>query len=121
MQDAPLIVVAEDEDSNYELVRIVLSKRYRLVRAHNGIEAVTSCEDERPDLVLMDIRMPEMNGLDATRIIKEVNHDIPVIALSAYAFDENIREAMAAGCDEFMAKPFRVEDLLDTVEKYIKK
>ena len=121
LQDAPLIVVAEDEDSNYELVRIVLSKRYRLVRAHNGIEAVTSCEDERPDLVLMDIRMPEMNGLDATRIIKEVNHDIPVIALSAYAFDENIREAMAAGCDEFMAKPFRVEDLLDTVEKYIKK
>ena len=121
MQDAPLIIVAEDEDSNYELVKIVLSKRYRLVRAHNGIEAVTFCEDERPDLILMDIRMPEMNGLDATRIIKEVNHDIPVIALSAYAFDENIREAMAAGCDEFMAKPFRVEDLLDTVEKYIKK
>ena len=121
MQDAPLIIVAEDEDSNYELVKIVLSKRYRLVRAHNGIEAVTSCEDERPDLILMDIRMPEMNGLDATRIIKEVNHDIPVIALSAYAFDENIREAKAAGCDEFMAKPFRVEDLLDTVERYIKK
>lgn len=121
MQDAPLIIVAEDEDSNYELVKIVLSKRYRLVRAHNGIEAVTFCEDERPDLILMDIRMPEMNGLDATRIIKEVNHDIPVIALSAYAFDENIREAKAAGCDEFMAKPFRVEDLLDTVEKYIKK
>ncbi len=121
MQNAPLIIVAEDEDSNYELVKIVLSKRYRLVRAHNGIEAVTFCEDERPDLILMDIRMPEMNGLDATRIIKEVNHDIPVIALSAYAFDENIREAKAAGCDEFMAKPFRVEDLLDTVEKYIKK
>ena len=121
MQNAPLIIVAEDEDSNYELVRIVLSKRYRLIRAHNGIEAVTLCEDERPDLILMDIRMPQMNGLDATRIIKEVNHDIPVIALSAYAFDENIREAKAAGCDEFMAKPFRVEDLLDTVEKYIKK
>ena len=121
MQNAPLIIVAEDEDSNYELVKIVLSKRYRLVRAHNGIEAVTFCEDERPDLILMDIRMPEMNGLDATRIIKEVNHDIPVIALSAYAFDENIREAKAAGCDEFMAKPFRVEDLLDTVERYIKK
>ena len=60
-------------------------------------------------------------ALTPTRIIKEVNHDIPVIALQSYAFDENIREAMAAGCDEFMAKPFRVEDLLDTVEKYIKK
>ncbi len=120
LQNAPVILVAEDEDSNYELVRIVLSKRYRLMRAVNGIEAVTLCEDEHPDMILMDIRMPEMNGLDATRIIKEVNHDIPVVALSAYAFDENIREAKAAGCDDFMAKPFRVEDLLDMVEKYVK-
>ena len=121
LQDAPMILVAEDEDSNFELVRIVLSKRYRLLRAVNGIEAVTLCEDEHPDLILMDIRMPGMNGLDATRIIKEVNHDIPVVALSAYAFDENIREAKTAGCDDFMAKPFRVEDLLDMVEKYVKR
>lgn len=121
LSSAPLILVAEDEDSNYELVKIVLSKRYRLIRAHNGIEAVTYCEDEHPDMILMDIRMPDMNGLDATRIIKEVNHNVPVVALSAYAFDENIREAKAAGCDEFMAKPFRVEDLIDMVEKYIKK
>lgn len=113
------ILVAEDEESNYELVRIVLNKRYRLIRAHNGIEAVTLNEEEKPDLILMDIRMPEMNGLDATRIIKEVNHDTPIIALSAYAFEENIREAKSAGCDEFMAKPFRVEDLVETVKKYI--
>ena len=118
--NAPLILVAEDEDSNYELVRIVLSKRYRLMRAKNGIEAVTMCEEEHPALVLMDIRMPDMNGLDATRIIKEVNSDIPIVALSAYAFEENIREAREAGCDEFLAKPFRVEDLLDTVHKYVK-
>jgi len=118
MQNAPLILVAEDEDSNYELVKIVLQKRYRLLRAVNGIEAVTLSEDEHPDMILMDIRMPDMNGLDATRIIKEVNHDIPIVALSAYAFEENIREAKAAGCDEFMAKPFRVEDLLDVVQKY---
>ena len=113
------ILVAEDEDSNYELVKIVLQKRFRLLRAHNGIEAVTINEDERPDLILMDIRMPEMSGLDATRIIKEVNHDTPVIALSAYAFEENIREAKAAGCDEFMAKPFRVENLIEVVKKYL--
>ena len=119
LSNAPLILVAEDEDSNYELVKIVLSKRYRLLRAHNGIEAVTYCEDEHPDMILMDIRMPDMNGLDATRIIKEVNHNVPVVALSAYAFDENIREAKAAGCDEFMAKPFRVEDLIEMVHKYV--
>jgi CheY-like chemotaxis protein len=115
------ILVAEDEESNYELVRIVLQKRYRLLRARNGIEAVTINEDEHPDLILMDIRMPEMDGLDATRIIKEVNHEVPIIALSAYAFDENIREAKAAGCDEFMAKPFRVEDLIEICSRYINK
>ena len=119
MENAPLILVAEDEDSNYELVKIVLSKRYRLMRAKNGIEAVTLCDENRPRLILMDIRMPDMNGLDATRIIKEVNHDIPIVALSAYAFDENIREAKDAGCDDFLAKPFRVEDLIETVCKYI--
>ena len=112
------ILVAEDEESNYELVRIVLQRRYRLLRAHNGIEAVTMNEDEHPDLILMDIRMPEMDGLDATRIIKEVNQDTPVIALSAYAFEENIKEAKAAGCDYFMAKPFRVEDLIEICAKY---
>ena len=114
------ILVAEDEESNFELVRIVLQKRYRLIRAHNGIEAVTLNEDEHPDLILMDIRMPDMNGLDATRIIKEVNPDTPVIALSAYAFEENIREAKAAGCDEFMAKPFKVEDLIEICARYVK-
>ena len=119
-QNMKTILVAEDEESNYELVRIVLQKRYRLLRAHNGIEAVTINEDEHPDLILMDIRMPEMKGLDATRIIKEVNHNTPVIALSAYAFEENINEAKAAGCDEFMAKPFKVEDLIEICAKYIK-
>ena len=69
----------------------------------------------------MDIRMPEMNGLDATRIIKEVSSDTPVIALSAYAFEENIRDAKEAGCDEFMAKPFKVEALIDMVKKHLEK
>lgn len=113
------ILVVEDEDSNYELVKIVLQKRYRLLRAHNGIEAVQMNEDEHPAMILMDIRMPGMNGLDATRIIKEVSHNTPVVALSAYAFDEDIRQAKAAGCDEFMSKPFRVENLIEMVRKYV--
>lgn len=120
-KDLKTILVAEDEESNYELVRIVLQKRYRLLRAHNGIEAVTINEEEHPDLILMDIRMPEMDGLDATRIIKEVNHNTPVVALSAYAFEENINEAKSAGCDDFMAKPFKVEDLIEICAKYTSK
>ena len=117
--DAKTILVAEDEDHNYELVKIVLQKRYKLLRAHNGIEAVTINEDERPDLILMDIRMPGMNGLDATRIIKEVSSNTPVIALSAYAFEENIRAAKEAGFDDFMAKPFKVENLIEIVKRYL--
>ena len=73
-----LILVAEDEECNYELIQSVLNNRYRLLRARNGIEAVTLNEEEHPDLILMDIRMPEMNGLDATRIIKEINPSTPI-------------------------------------------
>ena len=113
------VLVVEDEESNYELVRIVLQNRYNLLRAHNGIEAVMMNEEEHPDLILMDVRMPEMDGLDATRIIKEVNSKVPIIILSAFAFPENIRKAKAAGCDEFMAKPFNVEDLIEKIEHFI--
>ena len=114
-----LVLVAEDEDCNWELIQNVLNNRYRLLRAKNGIEAVTMNEEEHPDLILMDIRMPEMNGLDATRIIKEINPVIPVVALSAYAFEDTINEAMDAGCNEFISKPFKMEHLIETIEKFI--
>ncbi|MCR4808256.1 MAG: response regulator [Prevotella sp.] len=114
------VLVAEDEDSNYELVRVVLQSRYRLLRAHNGIEAVSMAE-EQPDLILMDIKMPEMDGLDATRIIKEVTPELPVIALSAHVFEANIQAAKMSGCDYFLKKPFTVEELIETVERYLEK
>jgi len=113
------VLVAEDEDSNYELVRVVLQSRFRLLRAHNGIDAVTMTEDEHPNLILMDIKMPEMDGLDATRIIKEVSPEIPVIALSAHVYEADIQNAMMSGCDYFLRKPFTVEELIETVEKFI--
>ena len=114
-----LVLVAEDEDCNWELIQNVLNNRYRILRAKNGIEAVTMNEEEHPDLILMDIRMPEMNGLDATRIIKEINPVTPVVALSAYAFEDTINEAMDAGCNEFISKPFKMEHLIETIEKFI--
>ena len=116
-----LVLVAEDEECNYELVKNVLANRYRVIRARNGVEAVTMNEDENPDLVLMDIRMPDMDGIDATRIIKEVNPNVPVIALSAYALTDSIAMAKEAGCDEFIAKPFKVEELLRILEHYTSK
>ena len=118
-----VILVAEDEESNFKFINTVLSKRrhYKILRAHNGIEAVTMNEEERPDLILMDIRMPDMNGIEAAKIIKELFRDTPIIAVSAYTFQENIREAKAAGCDDFLQKPFKMEELLAIVEKYVGK
>jgi CheY-like chemotaxis protein len=68
----------------------------------------------------MDIKMPNMDGLDATRIIKEVSSETPVIALSAYAFEEDIKKTKIAGCDDFIPKPFHIEELLNTIAKYMK-
>ena len=116
------ILICDDAAFMRMMIKDILSKNgYNVVgEAENGAVAVEKYSELKPDLVLMDIRMPEMNGLDATRIIKEINHNTPVIALSAYAFEENIQEAKAAGCDEFLAKPFRVEDLIDLVRRYLK-
>ena len=116
------ILIVDDVVSNVLLLKILLTnEKFQVCTANNGKMCIEMAKKEHPDLILMDIRMPDMNGLDATRIIKEVNHDVPVIALSAYAFDENIKEAKEAGCNDFIAKPFRVEDLLDMIQKYLKK
>ena len=113
------ILHVEDEKSNHELFRIPLSKRYNLLWAKNGIEACVIAEEKHPDMIFMDIRLPEMNGLDATRIIKEISPQTPIVALSAYSFQENVAEAKEAGVDDFMSKPFRVEDLIECVRRYI--
>lgn len=119
-RNAKLILIAEDEDSNYELLRNALARQYRLLRARNGIEAVTLNEEENPDLILMDICMPDMDGMEATRIIKEKDSDTPIIVLSAYAFDDSIHESRMAGCDEFFAKPIKISVMIDTIRKYLK-
>lgn len=111
-----VVVNCEDEDNNWTLAELILRKRCIFRRARTGIEIITMCEEEKIDLILMDIVVPEINGLLATRIIKEVNTYIPIIGLSVYAYDENIREAMNAGMDGFLAKPWRVDDLIDIVK-----
>ena len=113
------ILVAEDNDSNYILMNYILKKHYDYFRARNGQEAVELTESEKPDLILMDIKMPVMDGLEATRQIKAKSPDLPIIALTANAFDSDRHAAFEAGCNDFISKPVNAEKCLQTIAKYI--
>lgn len=106
------ILIAEDNDSNYLLISHILKNNFRISRAVNGVEAIELVKKGDVDIVLMDIKMPLMNGLQSTRRIREFNHDIPIIALTANAFDTDRDEALGCGCNDFLSKPLRKADLL---------
>ncbi|MCP9611192.1 PAS domain-containing hybrid sensor histidine kinase/response regulator [Coprobacter tertius] len=106
------ILVAEDNESNYLLVKRIL-KDYDLTHVVNGIEAIRKVLDEKFDLVIMDLKMPIMGGLEATRKIREFNPRIPIVALTANAFESDRVDAMEAGCNAFLTKPVKKEQLLE--------
>lgn len=115
------ILVAEDESSNFELIKATLHRtNVRLLRAENGKEAVDICHNNKDiNLILMDIRMPVMNGYEATRIIKATNQKLPIISLTAYAMSDDKDKSFNAGCDEYVAKPFNPIDLLEKISRYL--
>lgn len=106
------ILIAEDNDSNYLLVRHIL-KDYNLTRALDGADAVWKARNESFDLILMDMKMPVMGGLEATRRIREFNAKVPIIALTANAFDSDKGSAIEVGCNAFLAKPLSKKQLLE--------
>ena len=118
-QNKPLILVAEDMDCNYELVKAILEERYSVLRANDGIDVVTKYESSKPDLILMDVRMPGLDGLSAAGIIRELNPSIPIIATTAFAFETDREMALAAGCNGYMSKPLEAEKLKTMVERYL--
>ena len=118
-QNKPLILVAEDMDCNYELVKAILEERYSVLRANDGIDVVTKYESSKPDLILMDVRMPGLDGLSAAGIIRELNPTIPIIATTAFAFETDREMALAAGCNGYMSKPLEAEKLKTMVERYL--
>ena len=113
------VLVAEDNDSNYMLMNYVLKRHYEYFRARNGQEAVELTELEKPDLILMDIKMPVMDGLEAARLIEAKHPDLPIIALTANAFDSDRHAAVEAGCVDFLPKPVNAEKCIQTIAKYI--
>ena len=118
-QNKPLILVAEDMDCNYELVKAILEERYSVLRANDGIDVVTKYESSKPDLILMDVRMPGLDGLSAAGIIRELNPTVPIIATTAFAFETDRGMALAAGCNEYISKPLEAEKLKTMVERYL--
>ena len=111
------ILVAEDVDSNFKLIQFFLSKsNVNILRAKDGKEAVAKVSSEKIDLVLMDIKMPVMDGYTATKIIRETNKNIPIIAQTAYADDNDV--AMSCGCSSFISKPFDRHGLLKAIRAF---
>lgn len=113
------ILIAEDNDSNYLLMTYILKGHYEFSHAANGQEAVLKALAERPDMVLMDLKMPVMDGLEATRQIKLQMPDLPVLAVTANAFDNDRQKAMDAGCCDFISKPVNAAECLRLIAKYI--
>lgn len=113
------LLVAEDNDSNYLLLSSILKKEYRLVRALDGGQAVELHAGIAPDLILMDIRMPKMDGLEATRRIRETDARTPIVALTANAFDEDRSKATDAGCNAYITKPVNVGALLALLKQLL--
>ena len=113
------ILVAEDNDSNFILMTYILRKFYAYERAKNGKEAVDMVENGAYDMVLMDIKMPIMDGLEATKTIKEKHPDLPIIALTANAFDSDRQLAVQAGCNDFLSKPVSSDLCIKTIRKFL--
>ena len=113
------VLIAEDNNSNYILMTYILKKYYQFERAKNGQEAVEKVEKDSFDIVLMDIKMPIMDGLEATKAIKASHPELPIVALTANAFDSDRQLAMDAGCDDFLSKPVSSELCLKTIKKFL--
>ncbi len=118
--DDKSILVAEDEESNFRLIEIILQKKKaNITWVTNGEDAVEACKSKSFDLVIMDIKMPKMNGLIATKKIKKFKKELPVVAVTAYAREEEQEESRLAGCDDIVVKPINMEELLSTLSEYI--
>lgn len=113
------ILIAEDNDSNYVLMTYILKDSFNVVRAHDGLEAVNMAKAGGVDLIMMDLKMPNCDGLEATRLIKTDFPELPIVMLTANAFECDRENAMNAGCDDFIAKPVNRDKCMKVISKFI--
>jgi two-component system, cell cycle response regulator DivK len=116
------ILVVEDQEDNRQIIRDLLTTTdYDVIEAENGEQALAAIAKELPDLILMDIQLPVMDGYEATRRIRAdpALRAIPIIAVTSYALSGDEEKARAAGCDDFVPKPFSPRQLLAKIQKYV--
>lgn len=113
------ILIAEDIEENYYLLNAIFGKMYNLYHARTGVEAVDMFKEKRPALILMDIKMPEMDGFEAARRIREISEEVPIIALTAFCHDHEKKIAKECRINDYMVKPLDITLLKQTVVKYL--
>jgi len=116
------ILVVEDQEDNRQIIRDMLSATdYEVMEAESGEQALEAVAKQRPDLILMDIQLPGMDGYEATRRIKAdpALRSIPIIAVTSYALSGEEQKARAAGCDEYVPKPYSPRQLLAKIRQYL--
>jgi len=115
------ILLVEDEEDNMQILRDLLTSDYEIDEAVDGAQALAAVAKRRPDLILMDIQLPVIDGYEATRRIKADSalRSIPIIAITSYALGEDEMRARSAGCDDFVAKPYSPRQLLAKVRQYL--
>jgi two-component system, cell cycle response regulator DivK len=116
------ILIVEDTEDNRQIIRDLLSSvGYELIEAEDGAAGVAMAQNERPDLILMDIQLPQMDGYEATRRIRAVPElaTVPIIAVTSYALSGDEAKTRAAGCDGYIAKPFSPRQLLAKIREFL--
>ncbi|MDQ2856571.1 MAG: response regulator [Acidobacteriota bacterium] len=118
----PTILVVDDFEDTRWLLRTWLERRgFRVIEAENGMEAISEAQTGAPDLIIMDLEMPELDGLEATRQIREVEKlaSVPIVAVSAYGADQFREPALRAGCNEYVSTPFEPAELERLIRSYL--
>lgn len=114
-----IILIVEDTELNIDLLTQLLEENYRLLVARDGAESIVVTEKSRPDLILMDISLPVMDGYEATRQIRKRFQSLPIIGLSSNAMQSDIEKANAAGCTDYLTKPIDEDVLLKKLQEYL--
>lgn len=113
------MLIAEDNENNFQLLNFILKGKFKIIHAINGEKAVELYKEHKPDIILMDIKMPIMDGYQATAAIRELSKEVPIIAVTAYAFNKDREKIMDKDFTAFIAKPVRENDLMDTIKNVL--